>query len=223
MGWRHRRDAIGRCRRMPAGQKHWHGASPDASMTHLAVTEYRDGAAVDWMEKVSDERYNGLRLRGRGRARTSDSANAAPISARIEPGAARLRPTVGTSAAADRDRPGDAHRRRAVRRRVATVRVVATRSQPPDRLGVDRDGETGAAWRPVRSRSQRWSTAKRGLWPSGAPGDLLRLARRGLGARGLRAGLRRPEDRDRSAAHRRLRVCPLPALTPPAPRPWMMN
>ena len=47
--------------RIPAGQKHWHGAAADAPMTHLAITEYRDGTAVDWMEKVSDEQYNGLR------------------------------------------------------------------------------------------------------------------------------------------------------------------
>ena len=47
--------------RIPAGQKHWHGASPQASMTHIAITEHRDGTAVQWMEKVSDEQYNGLR------------------------------------------------------------------------------------------------------------------------------------------------------------------
>ena len=45
--------------RIPAGQKHWHGASPHASMTHLAITEPRDGTSVQWMEKVSDEQYNG--------------------------------------------------------------------------------------------------------------------------------------------------------------------
>ena len=45
--------------RIPAGQKHWHGASPRASMTHLAITEHRDGARVQWMEPVSDEQYNG--------------------------------------------------------------------------------------------------------------------------------------------------------------------
>jgi 4-carboxymuconolactone decarboxylase len=45
--------------KIPAGQKHWHGASPHASMTHLAVTEPRDGTSVQWMEKVSDEQYNG--------------------------------------------------------------------------------------------------------------------------------------------------------------------
>ena len=45
--------------RIPAGQKHWHGASPQASMTHIAITEHRDGTAVQWMEQVSDEQYNG--------------------------------------------------------------------------------------------------------------------------------------------------------------------
>ena len=46
--------------RIPADQKHWHGASPQASMTHIAISEHRDGTAVQWMEKVSDEQYNGV-------------------------------------------------------------------------------------------------------------------------------------------------------------------
>jgi 4-carboxymuconolactone decarboxylase len=44
---------------IPAGVKHWHGASPQSSMTHLGITEIRDGAAVQWMEKVTDEQYSG--------------------------------------------------------------------------------------------------------------------------------------------------------------------
>jgi 4-carboxymuconolactone decarboxylase len=44
--------------RIPAGQKHWHGATPRASMTHLAITHPRDGVSVQWMEKVSDDQYN---------------------------------------------------------------------------------------------------------------------------------------------------------------------
>jgi 4-carboxymuconolactone decarboxylase len=44
--------------RIPAGRKHWHGASLRASMTHLANTEPRNGTAVEWMENVSDEQYN---------------------------------------------------------------------------------------------------------------------------------------------------------------------
>ncbi len=41
----------------PPGEKHWHGAAPDSSMTHLAIQEVLDGKAVDWMEKVSDDVY----------------------------------------------------------------------------------------------------------------------------------------------------------------------
>jgi 4-carboxymuconolactone decarboxylase len=43
---------------IPPGQKHWHGAAPNSSMTHIAVTELLDGKAVDWMEKVSDVQYD---------------------------------------------------------------------------------------------------------------------------------------------------------------------
>lgn len=41
----------------PAGEKHWHGASPSTAMTHIAVAEKLDGKSVDWMEKVSDAQY----------------------------------------------------------------------------------------------------------------------------------------------------------------------
>lgn len=40
-------------------EKHWHGAAPDAAMTHTAIQEVKDGNAVDWMEKVSDADYAG--------------------------------------------------------------------------------------------------------------------------------------------------------------------
>jgi quercetin dioxygenase-like cupin family protein len=43
----------------PAGEKHWHGAAPTTAMTHIAIQENLDGKVVDWMEKVSDEQYQG--------------------------------------------------------------------------------------------------------------------------------------------------------------------
>ena len=46
--------------RIPADQKHWHGASPQVPMTHIAISEHREGTAVQWMEKVSEEQYNGV-------------------------------------------------------------------------------------------------------------------------------------------------------------------
>ena len=43
--------------RIPPGVKHWHGASPDSVMTHLAIQEHVDGKTVDWLEKVTAEQY----------------------------------------------------------------------------------------------------------------------------------------------------------------------
>jgi quercetin dioxygenase-like cupin family protein len=41
------------------GEKHGHGASPTTAVTHIAIHERLDGKTVDWMEKVSDEQYQG--------------------------------------------------------------------------------------------------------------------------------------------------------------------
>ena len=41
----------------PPGHKHWHGASPAAAMTHIAIQEALDGKPVEWMEHVTDEQY----------------------------------------------------------------------------------------------------------------------------------------------------------------------
>ena len=41
----------------PANEKHWHGASPNKAMSHIAIQEEVDGQVVTWMEKVSDEEY----------------------------------------------------------------------------------------------------------------------------------------------------------------------
>jgi len=43
----------------PPGEKHWHGAGPTTAMTHIAIIEQLDGKSADWMEKVSDEQYEG--------------------------------------------------------------------------------------------------------------------------------------------------------------------
>lgn len=39
------------------GVKHWHGATPSAPMTHLALTGTVDGNNVTWLEQVSDAQY----------------------------------------------------------------------------------------------------------------------------------------------------------------------
>ncbi|PSC06893.1 cupin domain-containing protein [Alsobacter soli] len=43
---------------IPPGEKHWHGASPQHGMTHLAMQEADNGAHVRWMEHVSDAEYD---------------------------------------------------------------------------------------------------------------------------------------------------------------------
>ena len=45
----------------PPGEKHWHGAMPDTAMTHIAIQESKDGKVVDWMERVTNEKYPGPR------------------------------------------------------------------------------------------------------------------------------------------------------------------
>jgi len=42
---------------IPPGVKHWHGATKTTGMTHIAITENANGKVVDWLEKVSDEKY----------------------------------------------------------------------------------------------------------------------------------------------------------------------
>jgi quercetin dioxygenase-like cupin family protein len=38
---------------IPAGEEHWHGAAPDACMSHLAISV----GANEWLDPVSDEDY----------------------------------------------------------------------------------------------------------------------------------------------------------------------
>jgi quercetin dioxygenase-like cupin family protein len=42
---------------IPAGVKHWHGATNTTGMTHIALQESLDGKNVDWLEQVADEQF----------------------------------------------------------------------------------------------------------------------------------------------------------------------
>jgi 4-carboxymuconolactone decarboxylase len=42
---------------IPPSQKHWHGASRNEAMTHLAIQEQVKGSTLSWMEKVSQQQY----------------------------------------------------------------------------------------------------------------------------------------------------------------------
>lgn len=41
----------------PPGVMHWHGASPDAATTHLAISESDPKAAVKWLDPVDEKSY----------------------------------------------------------------------------------------------------------------------------------------------------------------------
>lgn len=45
----------------PPGVMHWHGGGYTTSMTHLAVSESLPGETVTWLDKVSDEEYQGIK------------------------------------------------------------------------------------------------------------------------------------------------------------------
>ncbi|SEL37353.1 Cupin domain protein [Sphingomonas palmae] len=43
--------------RFAPDERHWHGASADTAMSHIAIQESLDGSAVTWLEPVSDADY----------------------------------------------------------------------------------------------------------------------------------------------------------------------
>lgn len=42
---------------IPEGVRHWHGATAERSMVHMAIQGVVDGSAVDWAEQVSQDDY----------------------------------------------------------------------------------------------------------------------------------------------------------------------
>lgn len=44
---------------IPAGERHWHGATATSDMVHIAVQGSVDGQTATWQEPVSDEDYLG--------------------------------------------------------------------------------------------------------------------------------------------------------------------
>uniref|UniRef100_UPI00375724DA (R)-mandelonitrile lyase n=1 Tax=Novosphingobium sp. BL-8H TaxID=3127640 RepID=UPI00375724DA len=41
----------------PPGVKHWHGATPDQGVTHIAIQETVAGSNVEWLEPVTAAQY----------------------------------------------------------------------------------------------------------------------------------------------------------------------
>ncbi len=79
----------------PPGVKHWHGASPTSTMTHIAITGTVNGTNVQWLEKVTDEQYNPLpsSLKG-GPTMTKEPSAAEKMIGDIAPKLADLTDTV---------------------------------------------------------------------------------------------------------------------------------
>lgn len=45
----------------PKGVTHWHGASPAGEFAHLVVAPDAEKGEVTWLQKVTDNEYNGLK------------------------------------------------------------------------------------------------------------------------------------------------------------------
>ena len=45
---------------IPENTEHWHGASKNSRMIHLAITNYKDDVQVTWLQPVTDDEYNSV-------------------------------------------------------------------------------------------------------------------------------------------------------------------
>lgn len=46
--------------KIPANTQHWHGASSNAKLVHIAITNYKGNENVVWLHPVTDEEYNSV-------------------------------------------------------------------------------------------------------------------------------------------------------------------
>lgn len=44
--------------KIPTDTEHWHGAAPDISLTHIAISPNTDKGSVAWLQAVSDNEYS---------------------------------------------------------------------------------------------------------------------------------------------------------------------
>lgn len=45
---------------IPSGVEHWHGASKDHRLVHIAISNFKDESNVTWLSPVTDEEYNSV-------------------------------------------------------------------------------------------------------------------------------------------------------------------
>jgi len=43
---------------IPENIEHWHGASANSTMTHIAITNFKNDVQVTWLDAVSDEEFD---------------------------------------------------------------------------------------------------------------------------------------------------------------------
>lgn len=43
---------------IPENVEHWHGATAKKSMTHIAITNFKEELQVTWLKSVTEEEYN---------------------------------------------------------------------------------------------------------------------------------------------------------------------
>ena len=48
--------------KIPPNAVHWHGASPEYSLTHIAISPNTDKGSVVWLKPVSDEEYDNISI-----------------------------------------------------------------------------------------------------------------------------------------------------------------
>lgn len=46
----------------PPNAEHWHGASPQSRMTHIAINPNTEKGLVEWMQRVTDEEYHNIKV-----------------------------------------------------------------------------------------------------------------------------------------------------------------
>lgn len=107
--------------RIPPGQKHWHGAAPQSAMTHLAITEPRDGSVVQWLEQVSEEQYQSSPS---PQAATPPASQPSPV-ARRPSGELQQRLAPGLASLTDDVLYGDVWRRTALSPRDRSLVTIA--------------------------------------------------------------------------------------------------
>ena len=46
---------------IPSQVEHWHGATADSSLTHIVITNNSAKGPVEWLARVTDEEYQGVK------------------------------------------------------------------------------------------------------------------------------------------------------------------